>query len=234
MTGNALELIFLIMKSVYKILAFFAFVSMLCACFDDASSAGPNGESETTLSSETILSSETTVLSSSSNELESSDESVSSSSQDNAKSCSSTVNSSSSIFNPFDHVDPEDTLKELPGKLNFFDSNYTMTGYISLEGGKQEVWFLSSRQDPSGDTYREKLAKNLVDTLGARGFVFEGAVANDSVSTKYDKTSYVYALSEDNLMYKVAITRVDDGGAFLCYWSIDVKIIVLKDGSESD
>jgi hypothetical protein len=29
------------------------------------------------------------------------------------------VNSSSSIFNPFDHVDPEDTLKELPSKLNF-------------------------------------------------------------------------------------------------------------------
>ncbi len=74
------------------------------------------------------------------------------------------------------------------------------------------------------------MAKNLVDTLGAYGFVFEGAVDNDSVESKYDKTSYVYSFSEDNLVYKVAITRVDDGGALLCYWSIDVKIVVLKDG----
>lgn len=145
---------------------------------------------------------------------------------------SSSVASSSSVYNPFEVISSRDTIPELPTDLNFFDSLvYAPKGYMSFADGKQEVWFLET-SDFSMAMTRDSLASELVKIVGENGFSFEDAVLNDSLSWIYNDTSYVYKRTDNDRVYKIAITKVDDGGAILCYYRFDVKIVVLKDGFE--
>lgn len=145
---------------------------------------------------------------------------------------SSSVASSSSVYNPFISVSSQDTIPELPSALDFFDSViYSPKGYMNFADGKQEVWFLETN-DFLMPTPRDSLAGELVKALGEKGFSFEDAVLNDSISLAYNDTSYIYKRSDDNIVYKIAITKINDGGAMLCYYRFDVKIVVLKDGFE--
>ncbi len=140
--------------------------------------------------------------------------------------------SSSSVYNPFISVSSQDTIPELPSVLDFFDSViYSPKGYMNFADGKQEVWFLETN-DFLMPTPRDSLAGELVKALGEKGFSFEDAVLNDSISLAYNDTSYIYKRSDDNIVYKIAITKINDGGAMLCYYRFDVKIVVLKDGFE--
>ena len=145
---------------------------------------------------------------------------------------SSSVASSSSVYNPFEVISSRDTIPELPTDLNFFDSLvYAPKGYMSFADGKQEVWFLETSDFLMAMT-RDSLASELVKIVGENGFSFEDAVLNDSLSWIYNDTSYVYKRTDNDRVYKIAITKVDDGGAILCYYRFDVKIVVLKDGFE--
>ena len=145
---------------------------------------------------------------------------------------SSSVASSSSVYNPFEVISSRDTIPELPTDLNFFDSLvYAPKGYMSFADGKQEVWFLETSDFLMAMT-RDSLASELVKVVGENGFSFEDAVLNDSLSWIYNDTSYVYKRTDNDRVYKIAITKVDDGGAILCYYRFDVKIVVLKDGFE--
>ncbi|MBO7412585.1 MAG: hypothetical protein J6U20_02830, partial [Fibrobacter sp.] len=157
---------------------------------------------------------------------------VSSSSEKDAPESSSSDVSSSSVYNPFIPVSSQDTIPELPSVLDFFDSViYSPKGYMNFADGKQEVWFLETN-DFLMPTPRDSLAGELVKALGEKGFSFEDAVLNDSISLAYNDTSYIYKRSDDNIVYKIAITKINDGGAMLCYYRFDVKIVVLKDGFE--
>lgn len=150
--------------------------------------------------------------------------------KDEAPTSSSSVASSSSIYNPF-APDETDTIPELPERLSFIDEVFSKSGYLSFGGGLQEVWFLDV-QGGGSSVYRDSLAEELVRKMGENDFTYEGDVLNDSISWIYHDTSYIYTLNEDDLTYKIAITRVDDGGAMLCFYGLNLKVVVLKDGFE--
>ena len=148
----------------------------------------------------------------------------------NSEESSSSVASSSSVYNPFVYVDPADSIRNLPSGFEFL-SAYKKLGYMNFENGKQEVWFLNSKYSTSSFV-RDTMAENLVNTLGTLGYAFDGAVFNDSVSPIYEDTSYIYSLHEGNDVYKVALTLVNEGGVTVGNYSIDVKVVILKDGFE--
>lgn len=150
--------------------------------------------------------------------------------KDEAPTSSSSAASSSSIYNPF-APDETDTIPELPERLSFIDEVFSKSGYLSFGGGLQEVWFLDV-QGGGSSVYRDSLAEELVRKMGENDFTYEGDVLNDSISWIYHDTSYIYTLNEDDLTYKIAITRVDNGGAMLCFYGLNLKVVVLKDGFE--
>ena len=142
---------------------------------------------------------------------------------------SSSVASSSSIYNPFD----TDTVPDLPAELAFLDSNYRNEGYTSMGDGKQKVWFFSNKTSFGSSANRDVAAAELVNNLGKKGFSFEGAVENDSLTTSsYDDTSYVYTMQKNNFVYKVAVTKRSYADLRVFSFGFDIKVVVLKDGFE--
>jgi hypothetical protein len=70
--------------------------------------------------------------------------------------------------------------------------------------------------------------------MGNKGFSFEGTINNDSLDyVLYDTLSYVYSLKNENVVYKISITKVIGlGMMYSSYYSFTVKVVVLKDGFE--
>ena len=137
----------------------------------------------------------------------------------------SSAASSSSVYNPFD------TVPELPADLAFLDSMYKRISYMSMDDGKQMVWFYANKTKISMLFARDSAASEFVKIIGKRGFSFEGAVRNDSTRLiSYDDTSYVYVMEKNNVVYKLALTKW--GSSVASEYGFDIKVVVLKDGFE--
>jgi hypothetical protein len=141
--------------------------------------------------------------------------------------------SSSSIYNPFNQSSSSSSkrlLPELSVNLDFFDDFCKVKGSINFSEGKQKVWMLNCHFYAS--ERRDSIASVLVDSMGTRGFVYEGSVRNDSLSwLLYDSLSYVYSLRIDNLVYKISFTKFDVLGIDISR-DFDVKVVVLENGFE--
>jgi hypothetical protein len=137
----------------------------------------------------------------------------------------SSAASSNSIYNPFD------TVPELPADLAFIDSAYKRTSYMSMDDGKQMVWFYANKTNISMLVARDSAASEFVKIIGKKGFSFEGAVRNDSTRLiSYDDTSYVYVMEKNNVVYKLALTKW--GSSVASEYGFAIKVVVLKDGFE--
>ncbi len=158
----------------------------------------------------------------------------SSSNTPKSSSSSSRMDSSSSIYNPFvSSSSLVDSVPVFPEELDFFDEycEYCkVKSFTTLDEGMQKVWMLNYRS--TSDKTRDSIASVLVDVMGTRGFAFEGAVRNDSVSKAYDSLSYAYSLKKDNLVYKVYFTKFYSSSVLLTLYELDIKVVVLKDGFE--
>ena len=151
---------------------------------------------------------------------------------------SSAMSSSSSLYDPFvrsSSSNPLDTIPPIPSDIDFFDSVYSFMGYRSFGEEQQKVWFLMVNNPTGSRLIRDSIASALVKTMGDKGFVFEGAVENDSLNKDYnDSLSYVYSLKKENIVYRISMTKI------ITSWnqfqgnmySFTVKVVELKDGFE--
>jgi hypothetical protein len=104
---------------------------------------------------------------------------------------------------------------------------------MSMGDGKQKVWFFSNKTSFGSSANRDAAAAELVNNLGKKGFSFEGAVENDSLTTSsYDDTSYVYTMQKNSFVYKVAVTKRSYADLRVFSFGFDIKVVVLKDGFE--
>jgi len=159
----------------------------------------------------------------------------SSSNTPKSSSSSSRMDSSSSIYNPFvSSSSLVDSVSVFPEELDFFDEycEYCkVKSFTTLDEGMQKVWMLNYRTTSDKKT-RDSIASVLVDVMGTRGFAFEGAVRNDSLSMVYDSLSYAYSLKKDNLVYKVYFTKFYSSSVLLTFYELDIKVVVMKEGFE--
>ena len=162
-------------------------------------------------------------------------ESSSSSGKDES---SSSIASSSSVYNPFNSSASRDSLSELPSELKFLEAFCTIRGPVIYGDGEQRVWTCTSWTNVHDTTTRDSAASALVDTLGAKGFVFEKTMLSDSLKSFYlhsfyDSLSYIYSAKKGDLVYKIAMTKtLSPAGAGYGAFMFDVAIFVMKEGFE--
>ena len=162
-------------------------------------------------------------------------ESSSSSGKDES---SSSIASSSSVYNPFNSSASRDSLSELPSELKFLEAFCTIRGPVIYGDGEQRVWTCTSWTNVHDTTTRDSAASALVDTLGAKGFVFEKTMLSDSLKSFYlhsfyDSLSYIYSAKKGEVVYKIAMTKtLSPAGAGYGAFMFDVAIFVMKEGFE--
>ncbi|SIO40891.1 hypothetical protein [Fibrobacter sp. UWB11] len=162
-------------------------------------------------------------------------ESSSSSGKDES---SSSIASSSSVYNPFNSSASQDSLSVLPPELQFFEEFCSARGPVIYGDGEQRVWTCTSWANVHDTATRDSAASALVDTLGAKGFVFEKTMLSDSLKSFYlhsfyDSLSYIYSAKKGDLVYKIAMTKtLSPAGAGYGAFMFDVAIFVMKEGFE--
>ena len=144
---------------------------------------------------------------------------------------SSSVLSSSSIYNPFNSSSSQNPLLVFPSDLRFLDAFCSLSGPQIFAEGKQRVWTCESWVNFYDTEQRDSAASALVDTLGVKGFAFDGTVPTDSLSSIYDSLAYVYSVKKGDVVYKFAITKYVTGFPFPWYM-YDVKVVVMEAGFE--
>lgn len=147
------------------------------------------------------------------------------------KSSSSSAVSSSSVYNPFNSSSSQNPLLVFPSDLGFLDAFCSLSGPQIFAEGKQRVWTCESWVNFYDTEQRDSAASALVDTLGVKGFAFDGAVPTDSLSSIYDSLAYVYSVKKGDVVYKFAITKYVTGFPFPWYM-YDVKVVVMEAGFE--
>ena len=161
-----------------------------------------------------------------------------SSSSGKGESSSSATPQSSSVYNPFNSSASRDSLSELPSELKFLEAFCTIRGPVIYGDGEQRVWTCTSWTNVHDTTTRDSAASALVDTLGAKGFVFEKTMLSDSLKSFYlhsfyDSLSYIYSAKKGDLVYKIAMTKtLSPAGAGYGAFMFDVAIFVMKEGFE--
>jgi len=164
------------------------------------------------------------------------DEPESSSSKDGSS--SSGASSSSSTYNPFNSSSSQDSLSVLPPELQFFEEFCSARGPVIYGDGEQRVWTCTSWANVHDTATRDSAASALVDTLGAKGFVFEKTMLSDSLKSFYlhsfyDSLSYIYSAKKGDLVYKIAMTKtLSPAGAGYGAFMFDVAIFLMKEGFE--
>ncbi|MBO4437542.1 MAG: hypothetical protein J5791_11740 [Fibrobacter sp.] len=162
-------------------------------------------------------------------------ESSSSSGKDES---SSSIASSSSVYNPFNSSASRDSLSELPSELKFLEAFCTIRGPVIYGDGEQRVWTCTSWTNVHDTTTRDSAASALVDSLGAKGFVFEKTMLSDSLKSFYlhsfyDSLSYIYSAKKGDLVYKIAMTKtLSPVGLGYGAYMFDAAIFVMKKGFE--
>ena len=146
-------------------------------------------------------------------------------------SSSSTNVSSSSLYNPFNSSSSQNPLLVFPSDLGFLDAFCSLSGPQIFAEGKQRVWTCESWVNFYDTEQRDSAASALVDTLGVKGFAFDGTVPTDSLSSIYDSLAYVYSVKKGDVVYKFAITKYVTGFPFPWYM-YDVKVVVMEAGFE--
>jgi hypothetical protein len=118
-----------------------------------------------------------------------------------------------------------------PSDLGFLDAFCSLSGPQIFAEGKQRVWTCESWVNFYDTEQRDSAASALVDTLGVKGFAFDGTVPTDSLSSIYDSLAYVYSVKKGDVVYKFAITKYVTGFPFPWYM-YDVKVVVMEAGFE--
>ena len=145
---------------------------------------------------------------------------------------------SSSVYNPFNSSSSQDSLSVLPPELQFFEEFCSARGPVIYGDGEQRVWTCTSWANVHDTATRDSAASALVDTLGAKGFVFEKTMLSDSLKSFYlhsfyDSLSYIYSAKKGDLVYKIAMTKtLSPAGAGYGAFMFDVAIFVMKEGFE--
>ncbi|MBQ7081403.1 MAG: hypothetical protein IJM92_17445 [Fibrobacter sp.] len=158
------------------------------------------------------------------------------SSSDNASSSSGV--SSSSVYNPYNSSSSRDSLSEFPSNLRFLEDFCYIRGPVVYGGGEQRVWTCTSWANVHDTATRDSALSALVDTLGAKGFVFEKTMLSDSLKSFYlhsfyDSLSYIYSAKNGDVVYKIAMTKtLSPAGLGYGAYMFDVVIFVMKDGFE--
>ena len=153
-------------------------------------------------------------------------------------SSSSGASSSSSTYNPFNSSSSQDSLSVLPPELQFFEEFCSVRGPMIYGDGEQRVWTCTSWANVHDTATRDSAASALVDTLGAKGFVFEKTMLSDSLKSFYlhsfyDSLSYIYSAKKGDLVYKIAMTKtLSPAGAGYGAFMFDVAIFLMKEGFE--
>ena len=153
-------------------------------------------------------------------------------------SSSSSDVSSSSVYNPFNSSASQDSLSVLPPELQLFEEFCSTRGPVIYGDGEQRVWTCTSWANVHDTATRDSAASALVDTLGAKGFVFEKTMLSDSLKSFYlhsfyDSLSYIYSAKKGDLVYKIAMTKtLSPAGAGYGAFMFDVAIFVMKEGFE--
>ena len=158
------------------------------------------------------------------------------SSSDNASSSSGI--SSSFVYNPYNSSSSRDSLSELPSNLRFLEDFCYIRGPVVYGGGEQRVWTCESWANVHDTATRDSALSALVDTLGAKGFVFEKTMLSDSLKSFYlhsfyDSLSYIYSAKNGDVVYKIAMTKtLSPAGLGYGAYMFDVVIFAMKEGFE--